>query len=211
MVDLDLPVGLVNLRNTCYLNSILQYFYSVNLVRELVSEDLPSIEPTEENLRNILRVTSTNQNNSSNAASDQSAGDAGLEAGRAFVGYECKYTFLLNSVWSHGRMLILDAQSLANCPFSFVNLMGPVTFPSPQGSGSQTPHYSGRGYSSRLISQPLLLRRNPYQSPRRKRHWNRPRKHHFPPLGTHLWPMLINVTSLASAVHRRSWITQTRR
>ncbi|KAH8880330.1 cysteine proteinase [Thozetella sp. PMI_491] len=33
--SLDLPVGLENLRNTCYLNSILQYFFSVTTVREL--------------------------------------------------------------------------------------------------------------------------------------------------------------------------------
>ena len=35
-VDLSLPPGLDNLRNTCYLNSILQYFYTVTPVRELV-------------------------------------------------------------------------------------------------------------------------------------------------------------------------------
>lgn len=34
--DLTLPPGLDNLRNTCYLNSILQYFYTVTPVREIV-------------------------------------------------------------------------------------------------------------------------------------------------------------------------------
>ena len=35
-VDLSLPPGLDNLRNTCYLNSILQYLYTVTPIRELV-------------------------------------------------------------------------------------------------------------------------------------------------------------------------------
>jgi hypothetical protein len=34
--DLTLPPGLDNLRNTCYLNSILQYLYTVTPIRELV-------------------------------------------------------------------------------------------------------------------------------------------------------------------------------
>jgi ubiquitin carboxyl-terminal hydrolase 25/28 len=81
-VNLDLPVGLANLRNTCYLNSILQYFYSVNAVRDLtVSTDLPPLEPTEANLSNILRT-----GNSGNRGD----GPADLETGRAFVGHECR-------------------------------------------------------------------------------------------------------------------------
>lgn len=36
-VDMSLPVGLYNIRNTCYLNSILQYFYTVNFVRDFVT------------------------------------------------------------------------------------------------------------------------------------------------------------------------------
>jgi ubiquitin carboxyl-terminal hydrolase 25/28 len=82
-VDLELPVGLSNLRNTCYLNSILQYFYSVNAVRELtLNADMPALEPTEENLSNLLR---SNGNSSSSNSQSQSE----LETGRAFVGYEC--------------------------------------------------------------------------------------------------------------------------
>jgi len=92
-VDLDLPVGLANLRNTCYLNSILQYFYSVNAVRNLaVNSDLPPLEPTEANLSNVLRTGSNNSSGHLN----QSQPD--LETGRAFVGHECKPFILTTSV-----------------------------------------------------------------------------------------------------------------
>lgn len=78
-VDLTLPVGLANLRNTCYLNSILQYFYSVNAVRDLaLSSDLPPLDPSEEKLSNLLHKG----NNDDAEKSD-------LETGRAFVGHEC--------------------------------------------------------------------------------------------------------------------------
>jgi ubiquitin carboxyl-terminal hydrolase 25/28 len=82
-VDVELPVGLANLRNTCYLNSILQYFYSVNAVRNLaLKSDLPALEPTEANLGHILRVGSSNQ--------DENQPE--LETGRAFVGHECMFS-----------------------------------------------------------------------------------------------------------------------
>lgn len=50
-VDFSLPVGLQNIRNTCYLNSILQYFNTVVPVRNLVLnwEDY-KLEPTEDNI-----------------------------------------------------------------------------------------------------------------------------------------------------------------
>lgn len=50
-VDTSLPVGLMNIRNTCYLNSILQYFNTVLPVRSVVLnwEDY-KLEPTEENI-----------------------------------------------------------------------------------------------------------------------------------------------------------------
>lgn len=80
-VDMELPVGLGNLRNTCYLNSILQYFYSVNAVRDLaLNSDLPALEPTEMNVRNLLR---------SGSAGADSPSQPDLETGRAFVGHEC--------------------------------------------------------------------------------------------------------------------------
>lgn len=92
-VDFDLPVGLANLRNTCYLNSILQYFYSVNAVRNLaVNSDLPPLEPTEANLGNVLRTGSSTSSGNPN----QSQPD--LETGRAFVGHECKSFILTMSV-----------------------------------------------------------------------------------------------------------------
>lgn len=51
VVDFSLPVGLVNIRNTCYLNSILQYFNTVVPVRNVILnwEDY-KLEPTEENI-----------------------------------------------------------------------------------------------------------------------------------------------------------------
>lgn len=83
VVDVELPVGLANLRNTCYLNSILQYFYSVNAVRNLaLKSDLPALEPTEANLSHILRAGSSNL--------DENQSD--LETGRAFVGHECMFS-----------------------------------------------------------------------------------------------------------------------
>jgi ubiquitin carboxyl-terminal hydrolase 25/28 len=88
VVDLDLPVGLANLRNTCYLNSILQYFYSVNAVRNLaVNSDLPALEPTETNLSHVLRASGSGNGSVSDNLS-QSRSD--IETGRAFVGHECK-------------------------------------------------------------------------------------------------------------------------
>lgn len=51
-LDASLPVGLVNIRNTCYLNSILQYFNTVLPVRDVVLNwEEFKLEPTEENLK----------------------------------------------------------------------------------------------------------------------------------------------------------------
>jgi ubiquitin carboxyl-terminal hydrolase 25/28 len=84
-VDMELPVGLGNLRNTCYLNSILQYFYSVNAVRDLaLKSDLPALEPSEGNLSHLLRRSSSS---SGDVVGGPSQPD--LETGRAFVGHEC--------------------------------------------------------------------------------------------------------------------------
>lgn len=50
--DPSLPIGLVNIRNTCYLNSILQYFNTVVPVREVVLNwEEYKLEPTEENIK----------------------------------------------------------------------------------------------------------------------------------------------------------------
>lgn len=52
-VDVNLPVGLQNIRNTCYLNSILQYFNTVVPVRDVILDwEAYKLEPTEENIRN---------------------------------------------------------------------------------------------------------------------------------------------------------------
>jgi len=82
-VDRDLPVGLGNLRNTCYLNSILQYFYSVNAVRDVVfNSEQSQLVPTEQGVQDLLKST----------------GSSDLEPGRAFVGSECKSHLLIACV-----------------------------------------------------------------------------------------------------------------
>jgi len=73
-VDMTLPVGLGNLRNTCYLNSILQYLYTVRSVRNLVlNSEQPRLPATDHGVRALLG----------------DSGLPGLEPGRAFVGSEC--------------------------------------------------------------------------------------------------------------------------
>ncbi|KAL2130583.1 hypothetical protein VTI74DRAFT_6210 [Chaetomium olivicolor] len=108
VVDIDLPVGLANLRNTCYLNSILQYFYSVNAVRDLaLNSELPALEPTEASLRNLLRA---------NEDGSGSGSKPNLETGRAFVGHE--FTRELGSLFREleaaGSSSISPRQRLAN-------------------------------------------------------------------------------------------------
>ena len=73
------PVGLGNLRNTCYLNSILQYFYTVNKVRDLVlgPPQGPILGPTEQIMRDFL------------AEKRWTLKDSSKTAGKAFVGSEC--------------------------------------------------------------------------------------------------------------------------
>ena len=86
---MDLPAGLGNLRNTCYLNSILQYFYSVKAVRNLALDlERPPLEPTERNLQSLLSSTDSSD----------------LETGRAFVGHECKH-FPNHSCYSVGSLI----------------------------------------------------------------------------------------------------------
>ncbi|KAK3305842.1 uncharacterized protein B0T15DRAFT_398097 [Chaetomium strumarium] len=109
-VDMELPVGLANLRNTCYLNSILQYFYSVNAVREVtLNADLPVLEPTEENLSNILRRSGSSSSSNSQSQSE-------LETGRTFVGYEFtrELSILFREIEAAGESSISPRQRLAN-------------------------------------------------------------------------------------------------
>lgn len=79
-VDMEKPVGLVNIRNTCYLNSILQYFFTVRVVRDVVLNwDDYKLELTDENLK-----------------SRRLAGSAsGLDRGEAFLSQKCKIILIL--------------------------------------------------------------------------------------------------------------------
>ncbi|CAN8104847.1 unnamed protein product [Discula destructiva] len=53
--DMSLPAGLQNIRNTCYLNSILQYFNTVLPVRNVILDwERYKLAPTEENIRSRL-------------------------------------------------------------------------------------------------------------------------------------------------------------
>ncbi|KAK3376758.1 hypothetical protein B0T24DRAFT_228485 [Lasiosphaeria ovina] len=99
--DMGIPVGLGNLRNTCYLNSILQYFYSVNAVRDLaLSSDQPALEPSEQGVRTLLGNID---------ASD-------LEPGGAFVGHEFsrELSVLFRTLEGSKESSITPKQRLAN-------------------------------------------------------------------------------------------------
>ncbi|KAK4447736.1 hypothetical protein QBC34DRAFT_426973 [Podospora aff. communis PSN243] len=100
-VDRDLPVGLGNLRNTCYLNSILQYFYSVNAVRDLVLNSNQSrLTPTEQDVQEALKNLDPSD----------------LEPGRAFVGSEFSRELhtLFESLKASQDRSITPRQRLAN-------------------------------------------------------------------------------------------------
>ncbi|TLS23968.1 hypothetical protein PpBr36_08265 [Pyricularia pennisetigena] len=55
--DPNLPAGLDNLRNTCYLNSMLQYFFTINPVRDLILNFDEYKLPDNEESRSSRRVT----------------------------------------------------------------------------------------------------------------------------------------------------------
>lgn len=82
VVDLDKPVGLTNIGNTCYLNSILQYFFTVDAVRDIVVNfDLYEMEPTEEHVR------------------QRAIGPGGMTVGDALIAHACM--FFLQSTCSY--------------------------------------------------------------------------------------------------------------
>ncbi len=73
--NMDLPAGLGNIRNTCYLNSILQYLFTVRQIREIVLDwDKYGLENIEENLM-ARRID---------------PGSTRVERGEAFAGQKCK-------------------------------------------------------------------------------------------------------------------------
>ncbi len=79
--NLALPVGLENIRNTCYLNSILQYLFTVKPIREIVLDiDQYGLPDSEDSLEH-RRID---------------PGSTHLEKGEAYAGRQCKI-FLLPS------------------------------------------------------------------------------------------------------------------
>ncbi|KAK3486623.1 cysteine proteinase [Neurospora hispaniola] len=98
---MSLPVGLDNLRNTCYLNSILQYFYSVTAVRNFVlNADQTPLEPTQEAMRALLDGLDPSE----------------LDPGRAYVGSEfCRELgSLFRDIQGAGTRSVRPRQRLAN-------------------------------------------------------------------------------------------------
>jgi len=72
---MDVPAGLENIRNTCYLNSILQYLYTVKTVREIVLDwERYGLENTEEKLK-ARRID---------------PGSTRVERGEAYAGHQCE-------------------------------------------------------------------------------------------------------------------------
>jgi len=75
IVNTNLPAGLENIRNTCYLNSILQYLFTVRQMRDIVLNwDKYGLENTEENLM-ARRID---------------PGSTRVERGEAFAGQQCE-------------------------------------------------------------------------------------------------------------------------
>ena len=92
VVNMSLPVGLENIRNTCYLNSILQYLYTVKPIHAILDNiDEIGLPDTEASLES-RRID---------------PGATHLDKAEAYAGRQCKYTTL-----SSDRLLCSLWQSL---------------------------------------------------------------------------------------------------
>lgn len=119
VVNLALPVGLDNIRNTCYLNSILQYLYTVKPIHEIVANiDQFGLQDTEASLQN-RRID---------------PGSTHLEKGEAYAGQQCKsWCFVVSSFL---YVLLKPSRSCRATLFSIPRAAGmpkfiPETSPAP--------------------------------------------------------------------------------
>ncbi|KAM0276399.1 hypothetical protein ACHAQH_006801 [Verticillium albo-atrum] len=107
VVRFDLPVGLKNIGNTCYLNSILQYLYTVKPVRDLVINfDSHKLDLSDESI----------------AARRIGSNRMALTRPDAVVSFACaeELSKLFNSLLSSDQVAVKPAQRLANAALFLV-------------------------------------------------------------------------------------------
>ncbi|TPX18169.1 uncharacterized protein E0L32_002678 [Thyridium curvatum] len=99
-VNMSLPVGLQNIRNTCYLNSILQYLFTVKSVREIVLN----------RERYFLDITPENV-----AQRRIDPGSAAIDVGQAFAGQQfvTELCTLFTALQGSSEVFVKPRQQLA--------------------------------------------------------------------------------------------------